>query len=121
MLAATAVLVLDHAIERRSLFKFLWDLLERTLDAFTWAGPVAACLLILLAVLGCLQATRRLAAIIVLCLNVAALAIVLARVTIQGPVYEQIAFLPVILSMLGAGWLVSTARKGMVNRPGQRR
>ena len=105
ILAATAVLVLDHAIEKRNLFKLLWDLLERALDAMTWAGPIALILLVVLIVLGCLQATRRLAALIVLCLNVAALLVVFSGVTIQGPIHEQIAFLPAILSILGAGWL----------------
>ena len=111
MLAAVAVLVLDHAIAQRNLFGLLWDLLERALDAFTWAGPVAAIFLIVLLVLGCLHSTRRTAALIVLFLNVAALVVIFARVTIQGPIYEQAAFLPAILSMLIAGGLVFVARR----------
>ena len=122
MLAAAAVLILNHAIARGNLLALLWDLLERALDAFTWAVPVAALVLIGLLVLGCLNATRRLGAFIVLCLNLAALIVIFARVTIQGPIYEQIAFLPAILSMLGAGWLAffahssSTARQRAVAR-----
>ncbi|OAI42254.1 hypothetical protein AYO41_04560 [Verrucomicrobia bacterium SCGC AG-212-E04] len=112
MLAAAALLVLAHAIGQRHLFALLYDLLERALDAFTWALPLAAVLLLALTIAGCLSQARRPAAIILLLLNVASLIVVVRYVYVTGPLDEQLAFLPPILSLLGCGWLAFSRDRG---------
>lgn len=115
MLAATALLVLAHAIGQRHLFALLYDLFERALDAAAWALPLAAVLLVALAVAGCRSGMQRTAAAIVFLLNVASLIVIFRHASFDGPLHEQLALLPSVLSTLGSGWLAVSRGRGSLS------
>jgi hypothetical protein len=100
-----ALLILGHATSTREPLQMITDFLF----GVAYGPPIAALIIILLLLAGCITESRPYAAILALALNLAALALVLVK--IGGPTnFDQgFFFLPVLLAVSGFAWIAYRA------------
>ncbi|MEY2562765.1 MAG: hypothetical protein QOH88_958 [Verrucomicrobiota bacterium] len=96
-----ALLILGHATSTRQPLQMINDFLF----GVAYGPPVAALIVILLLLAGCITESRPFAAVLALALNVGGLALVLVRVGGPSNFDQAFFFLPVALALIGFGWI----------------
>lgn len=96
-----ALLVVQHTFSTRDLLQMVIDFLF----GVTWGIPVAALVLIVLLLAGCISETRSYAAVVALVLNLAALILVLIKGGGPRDFGQAVFFLPIFLVLIGLAWL----------------
>ncbi|MDP9003463.1 MAG: hypothetical protein M3N12_01585, partial [Verrucomicrobiota bacterium] len=105
-----ALLILGHTTATHQPLQMINDFLF----GMAYGPPVAALIVIVLLLAGCIAESRPYAAILTLGLNVAALALVLIRVGGPSNLDRGFFFLPVLFALIGFGWI---AFRGFSPRP----
>jgi hypothetical protein len=112
LIAGLAVFLLGKTFSGRDVF----EALDFFFGGLLHGTPIAAGVIIVLLVTGCITETRPYAAVAAFALNVAALAVVLVRVAVPTDLSQGVFFLPVVLALLGFAWIAykGLARQGDV-------
>jgi len=102
LVAGLALLVLQHTFSTRNPIEIALDFLL----AVVWGLPAAALGFVILFVTGMFAGARPFAALSLLVLNLAALGLVILRIRPPADVWEAALFLPVLLALVGCGWII---------------
>lgn len=89
------------------------EVLDVFFSGLHWGTPIAAGVIIVLLVAGCITETRPYAAVAAFVLNAAALIIVLVQTGVPGDLGQGVIFLPILLALIGFAWI---AYKGLARR-----
>jgi hypothetical protein len=113
LIAGTACLLLKHTFATRNPLQMVTDFLFQVV----WGLPLAACLFLVLLVLGIVARTRPYAALFAIVLNITALGVVLRVFGLPHDFEEAVFFLPLLLALIGFAWVayrvfVHVARHG---------
>ena len=109
LIAGLAVFLLGKTFSGRDVF----EVLDIFFGGLFHGIPIAAGVIIVLLLAGCITETRPYAAVVAFALNVAALAVVLVRVAVPTDLSQGVFFLPVLLALFGFAWI---AYKGLARR-----
>jgi hypothetical protein len=101
LVVGLALLVLRHTFSTRNPLQMMFDFLVGVI----WGPPLAALIIIVLLVAGCISATRTYAAILAFALNTAALTLVLIKIGGPSNFEEALFFLPIVLALSGFAWI----------------
>ena len=105
LIAGAACVILGRITATRGLFQLLFNLLEAFCFQIQWGLPIAGLVIVLLLIFGILSDTRPYSAMVAFVLNIVALAIFLWYVGLPTDPGQIVVFLPVIMALLGFGWL----------------
>ena len=107
LIAGLAVFLLGKTFSGRDVF----EVLDVFFGGLLHGTPIAAGVIIVLLLAGCITETRPYAAVVAFALNVAALTIVLVQTGIPTDPSHGVFFLPILLALIGFAWI---AYKGFV-------
>jgi hypothetical protein len=110
LVVGLALLILGHATSTHQPLQMITDFLF----GVAYGPPIAALIIIVLLLAGCITESRPYAAILALALNVAALVLVLVRIGGPSNLDQGLFFLPVLLALIGFAWI---AYRGFLPKP----
>ena len=92
-------------VERTFVSRHPLDIVDHFLESVVWGIPIAAGVLLILLLAGIITESRPYSAVCLLLLNLVALGLVLFRISPPQEIGQVVFFLPVLVAMIGLGWI----------------